>query len=371
MPFMGCDTDDTGETASENTEAACEDHEDNDGDGAIDCDDVECKSFCEDAGTGSEVDTDTDTEIEGCGVPESFNWTSSDPLITPPDGSVSIKDPTVVFYNGKWHVYATHYSTSYSMVYLSFSDWDEADSAPKTLVSTNPNLTGYKCAPQLFYFAPQDLWYLVYQTQEPAYSTTKDPTDVSSWSAKKLFMTMPDMVVENSDWGGIDYWVICDDTDCFLFFSADNGFLYRARTLKSDFPDGFEGTTEVVMEDSKNALFEASNVYKMAGTDKYLLLNEAIGLKGRYFRSWTADTLDGEWTPLADTQDNPFASTSNVTGADWSTDGISHGEMLRTNPDETMTIDTCKMQYLFQGMTDAGSEYNLNAYSLGLLTPVE
>jgi hypothetical protein len=354
--FVGCDADDNEESAAENTKAACTDSEDNDGDGKVDCDDGQCKAFC---------------EAEGCGVPESFSWTSSAPLLTPPDGSVSIKDPTVVFYEDKWLVYATHYSTSYSMVYLEFTDWDEADSAPKTLVSTNPNLTGYKCAPQLFYFAPEDLWYLVYQTQEPAYSTTKDPTDVGSWSAPKLFMRMPRMVAENSDWGGIDYWVICDDTDCYLFFSADNGFLYRARTAKADFPDGFEGTTEVVMEESQNALFEAANVYKIAGTDKYLLIHEAIGLGGRYFRSWTADRLDGDWTPLADTQDNPFASTSNVAGADWSNDGISHGEMLRYNPDETMTIDTCNLQYLFQGRTAEGSEYNLNEYSLGLLTPAE
>ncbi len=335
-----------------------------------------------DENTGSEIDNDSEgdtgdtstenTDAEGCGIPESFNWTSSEPLITPPEGSVSIKDPTVVFYDNKWHVYATQYSTSYSMVYLNFTDWEEADSAPKTLVKTNPNLGGYKCAPQLFYFAPQDLWYLVYQTQAPAFSTTKDPTDVSSWSEKTLFMKMPEMVVENSDWGGIDYWVICDDTDCFLFFSADNGFLYRARTLKTDFPDGFEGTTEVVMEDTQNALFEASNVYKIAGTDKYLLIHEAIsGLKGRYFRSWISDRLDGEWTPLADTFDNPFASLANVTGADWSKDGISHGEMLRYNPDETMTIDTSKMQYLFQGMTEKGTEYDLNAYNLGLLTPAD
>ncbi len=150
--------------------------------------------------------------------------------------------------------------------------------------------------------------------------------------------------------------------------NADNGVLYRARTLKTDFPNGFEGTTEIVMEDERNALFEAANVYKMAGTGKYLLIHEAIG-GGRYFRSWTADRLDGEWTPLADTLFNPFASTQNVTGADWSNDGISHGEMLRTNPDETMTIDTCDMQYLFQGRTATGSEYNLNEYSLGLLTP--
>ena len=304
-----------------------------------------------------------------CGVPKTFEWTSSDPLISPPEGSASIKDPSVLFYNDAWQIYATHYSEEdgYSMVYLSFTDWDKADEAEKIPVSINPNLTGYKCAPQFFYFAEQDLWYLIYQTQEPAYSTTKDPTDVESWSKSTRFMPMPD-IIENSDWGGIDYWVICDDDNCYMFFSADNGVLYRAKTPKSDFPNGFEGTTEIVMEDNKNALFEAANVYKIQGEDKYLLIVEAIGLGGRYFRSFTADRLDGEWTPLRDTQDEPFASMSNVTGADWSNDGISHGEMLRYNPDETMTIDTCNMQYLFQGRTAVGSEYNLNEYSLGLLT---
>jgi endo-1,4-beta-xylanase len=152
-----------------------------------------------------------------------------------------------------------------------------------------------------------------------------------------------------------------------MFFSADNGVLYRAKTTIENFPNGFENTTEIVMQEATNDLFEACNVYKMAGTDKYLLIVEAIG-NGRYFRSWTADDLEGEWTPLADTQSNSFASTSNVTGAGWSNDGISHGEMLRDNPDETMTISTCNMRYLFQGRTATGSTYDEHQYSLGVLT---
>ena len=310
----------------------------------------------------------SDPAEKGCGIPEAFSWQATGALITPPEGSVSIKDPSVLYFNGKWHIYATHYAEKggYSMMYMNFTDWAEADAAEKIPVSVNPNLTGYKCAPQFFYFAPQDLWYLVYQTQAPAYSTTKDPTDVSSWSESTMFMGMPS-IIENSDTGGIDYWIICDDDDCYMFFSADNGVLYRARTPKSDFPEGFTDTTEIVMEDTKFELFEACNVYKIKGTNKYLLIVEAIAASGRYFRSWTADRLDGEWTPLQDTFKAPFASTDNVTGAGWSIDGISHGEMLRTNPDETMTISTCNMHYLFQGQTAKGKSYNYNEYSLGLL----
>ncbi len=303
-----------------------------------------------------------------CDLPTSFEWTSSEPLLLPPEGSASIKDPSVVFFDGKWHVYATRFDTNldqYNMVYLNFADWASAGDAPKTLADTNRNLAGYKCAPQIFYFTGDETWYLVYQTQPPAYSTSKDPSDISSWSASKRFMAMPS-IIENSSTGGIDYWVICDDTDCYMFFSADNGVLYRAKTSRAQFPDGF-GDTVIVMEESRNNLFEACNVYRIKGSNQYLLLVEAIGSQGRWFRSWTADRLDGEWTALADTPSNPFASQANVEGASWSTDGISHGEMLRDGYDERMVIDTCNMKYLFQGRTQAGSSYDLNEYSLGLL----
>ncbi|MBN2341897.1 MAG: glycosyl hydrolase family 62 [Deltaproteobacteria bacterium] len=320
------------------------------------------------AETDSNTDSDSDTEI-GCGVPSSFSWTSSGPLIYPVADPSGIKDPTVVFYDGKWHIYATTMGDPLNMVYLNFTDWSEAAAAPQTLVSTNPNLSGYASTPQLFYFSPQQRWYLVHQSQEPTYSTSTDPSDVNSWSEQQLFMTMPPLLTD-AGVDGFDYWVICDDSDCYLFFSGLNDVLYRARTSIENFPNGFEGTTEIVMETSTEfALYDSCNVYRMAGTDQYLLLVSAIGSSGvwRYSRAWTSDRLDGSWTPLADTEDHPFTSTLNTTGADWSNFGIVHGEMLRTNPDETMTINTCDMRFLYSGLlsdTDAGNEY----YCLALLT---
>lgn len=321
----------------------------------------------------SQTETETETEIatdteEYCSDPESFSWSSTGPLILPPSNTISIKDPTVVLIDGLWHVYATvKTESSYSMVYLSFADWSQAGTAEKTLVSVNQNLTGYKAAPQLFYFAPQKLWYLVYQSPEPSYSTSTNPKDVNSWSAMKTFMNRPD-IIPNDDRAGIDFWVICDDTYCYLFFSALNDVLYRAQTLKSSFPEGFGGTTKTVMQDSEYHLYDASNVYRLKGTDTYLLLVEAIGQKGRYFRAWTSDHLDGAWTPLATEETNAFASLNNVTGADWSDEGIVHGEMLRTNLDETMTIDACDLRYLYSGHRPAPDANSTDYYVLGLLT---
>lgn len=61
----------------------------------------------------------------------------------------------------------------------------------------------------------------------------------------------------------IDFWVICDTATCYLFFSDDNGHIYRAQTTLANFPNGF-GNTQIVLTDSRFALFEATNVYKIA-----------------------------------------------------------------------------------------------------------
>jgi endo-1,4-beta-xylanase len=112
----------------------------------------------------------------------------------------------------------------------------------------------------------------------------------------------------------------------------------------------------------------------MKDTGEFLALIEAFdgtSAGHRYFRSWTASALDGTWTPLQDTFSSPFASTRNVTfpGGRWTSD-ISHGEMIRDGYDQTLTIDTCRLQYLYQGVdpSEAGAPYNSLPWRLGLLT---
>ena len=322
---------------------------------------------------------------QACGVPTSFAWNSSGVLLSPVSDAThsltAIKDPSVVYFNNQWHVFA---SSIERRRHLQHGLPDLPRLGPHRrrhvlLHGPDAGILGYKAAPQVFFFAPQNKWYLIFQTGPPSYSTNDDIDDPTGWTpAQNFFAAEPATVRTNKGTGGwLDFWVICDDANCFLFFSDDNGHWYRSQTTIDQFPEAFGEPTIVMSDPVASHLFEASNVYKMKDTGKYLALVEAFDATSsyhRYFRSWTADTLDGDWTPLQDTFAAPFASTANVTFTEqppWTAD-ISHGEMIRDGYDQHLAINTCHLQYLYQGldptMTSPDGGYNAIPWRLGLLT---
>ena len=304
------------------------------------------------------------------------NWITSGPLVHPTADAnhpvVAVKDPSVVFYNGRWHIFATTAgSKGWGMGYINFANWDKAPQAKTFHLDENPNLRGYNCAPQVFYFRPQKKWYLIFQSGQPRFSTSDNIEDPMSWSAPQdFFEGTPKSVVE----GWLDYWIICDDTYVYLFFPDDHGRMYRSRTTIKDFPRGFNEPV-VILHKEKNDLFEGSCVYRLKGSKQYLMLVECIG-KHRYYRAWMSDRLDGDWKPLAgaDSEETPFAGDANVRTSDGSplwAEGISHGELLREGSDETMTVDPQNIRFLYQGLPVGSKEpdYVLLPYRLGLLKP--
>jgi len=304
-----------------------------------------------------------------------FLWRASAPLLGPDttaaDPHVSIKDPTLVYYEGRWHLFATvrMRSGKVDIEYLNFADWSRAANAPRHVLNLHDQ---YHCAPQVFFFRQHKRWYLIYQLADksrkppfgPFFSTTETLSDPRSWSKPRAMITnAPD----KPKW--LDFWVICDEQKAHLFYTSLDGHMWRCETRKSDFPSGWSAPQLALQAD----IFEASHTYKLKGINRYLTIVEAQGDRRRYYKAYVADRLEGPWKGLADSQTRPFAGLANVQQDKLWTTNISHGELIRAGFDELMEVNPSDVQFLFQGASDA--EYRNNPYGqipwkLGMLQMV-
>ena len=271
-----------------------------------------------------------------------LQWRSTPPLELPvlKDGSIHIayKDPSPVYHEGRWVIVASQTRfvegrTRYSLVYFSLDDLAHPEKAKVV-----PLLQGeeYAAAPAFFYFTPHKKWYLVYgwtdKTKKfhgPAFSTFEDINHPELLTApRQMVEKTPDSLPRTKNPRWLDYTIIADGGQVYMFFTDDAGNFMYCKTSVDAFPFGW-GDPVVALTEATSLIFEGSCTYKIKD-GPFLTIVEAIHPDGgdRYYNTLVADQLEGPWK-FSSSLERPFAGASNVeTSSLWSKQ-ISHGELLR------------------------------------------
>ena len=287
-------------------------------------------------------------------------WNVDDPVLfrtkAEPFDHFAVKDPTIVFTGGRYHIFYTGANASggWQMLYSSASTLEGFRTA--THVFMNRISESYFAAPEVFFFEPHGLWYLIYQdgTFGAAFATTTNIADPNSWSGPRSLG-----ISGNLGW---DYYVICDDASCYMYNTPSDGSrrIYVRRTSLASFPNGWSAPS-VALTDT----FEGTNVYRSIADGQYYLVVEDLQ-DNRYYELWTSSSAGGPWTKVSE----KWAWRGNLVfnGSSW-TNNVSHGEFIRAGINQKLEIsDINRVDFLIQGSTQLSCcPYQQIPWDLGII----
>ncbi len=298
------------------------------------------------------------------------DWQVSHPVMSVgPEGSfdeVSVKDPSIVFYKGKWHLFYTARSKKvYTTGYVSAKQLPDLHSAQRHELKMIRGKSRYGCAPQVFYYQPQSKWYLIYQNldsnYQPMYSTTVTISEPNTWNDPKS------LLAKDSQEKWIDFWVICDKTKAYLFYTqGHDGVMVRSTSLEK-FPGGW-GKSRKVFDN----IHEAVHVYKVKGRSEYHMIYELNRGGIRSFGLASATHLEGPWKKVTDRYATGEQLCYGEKTKKW-TQMVSHGEAIRSGYTELMEYDPNNCRWLIQGIlkNDSKRPYPSLPWKLGIINKVE
>lgn len=332
----------------------------------------------------------------GAGTVNYKKWTVSRPVFQAvSDGAfenVAVKDPSIVYYDGRYHLFYTGKRVDHTADGAKYRITTGYAAAP-TLEGLNGakryNLSkivdGVIIAPQIFYFAPHKLWYIVAHRYAPGrrpnltpiYLTNPDINNVHGWSKTR------DLIADkgNKDFW-IDFWVICDDEKAHLFYADQKGSVLRRACALKDFPGGFAGAEETVSltvfgEDDagKWAMFEAEHVYRVKSSGTYFMILECgyykedrkyfADARKRFIIGMAAERLEGPWRRVEETDCEYFGHANSLFNKDGSKSRysqVSHPELIRCGHDQKLEIESLHVEMIFQSFDGSRwpDAYNYN-----------
>lgn len=312
-------------------------------------------------------------------------WIVGEPVFEKgPKGSfdeIAVKDPSIVFYNNKYHMFYTSIAgaelrktspyagkNGAGLGYVSAESIDQLGTEKRHNIC---EIAGsIVIAPQVFYFVPQKLWYIIAQTPvegnpnlQPVFMTNPDIENVNGWSKPEILKTGK---INNGFW--IDFWIICDDNKAHLFYTDHEGSLFRFECPVQEFPSGFANQKEetVLTDRGENKtgrwrLHEASHIYYVKSCNKYLNIVESVyphptrknywESRNRFLFAYTSDKLEGPWKRVENDANGFFGDPANLflpDGMKPDMDQVSHPELIRAGYDQKLEINDLDLQLLFQ-----------------------
>lgn len=297
-------------------------------------------------------------------------WVISPPILRPgPHGSfdeVAVKDPSIVYFEGIWHLFYTARSQKeYTTGYVSAKELTDLQTAQRHELMMIRGKTRYGCAPQVLFYEPQNMWYLIFQNRDsnyqPVFSTTPTIAKPHTWSDPAPLLT------KDTEKNWIDFWVICDTTKAYLFYTEEhNGVIVRSTKLE-DFPNGWSKGRKVF-----EGIHEAVHVYKVKDRSEFHMIYELNHSSMRSFGLASATHLEGPWKKVTER----YATGEQLRNTDktekW-TDLVSHGELLRSGYKQTLEYEPRGCKWLIQGIVKEDSEghYPSLPWKLGIMSKVE
>ncbi len=289
----------------------------------------------------------TSSDDSGANTTVRNRWRLCHPVLEPgPKGSfdeTAVKDPSVVFFENRWHIfYTARGRNEYTTGYVAADSWEKLADAPRFELDGVRGSSRYGCAPQIFFFRPQNRWYLIFQTTDenyqPMFVTTETLSDPQSWN------TASNLLKKDTDDKWIDFWVLCDDASAYLYYTQEHDAVMVRQTALQDFPFGWGEATTVF-----HGVHEAVHVYKVQDQSVFHLIYER-NTGERSFGLAFAPTPLGPWMKW----DEHYATGTQLVGESWS-EVVSHGEAVRTGYDERLEYEPTDVTWLIQGLKH--SEY--------------
>jgi hypothetical protein len=193
------------------------------------------------------------------------------------------------------------------------------------------------------------------------YKLSPKPTDANAWSgALTLWEYRAPSFLTNPT-------LIGDNTTMHLFWiDYEYSQIFRSSMPIDQFPSTFTYRQFVSVGFQHAFRLGGVQVYTVKGMKWYLMIIEVEGSIGDFYRSFTSADFDGSWTPQATSERYPFAGQAN-SGARWTND-ISGADIIRSDPDQTFTIDACSLQLLYRGNDLTLLNAGMEGYRPGLLT---